>query len=270
MGADKIIGTSVSDISKIGDIAIGDISSIMGEDVSSWADTTSLSYETDDYQESNTWDTIDGTSNFSVSLWFKTNSLAATQRIVTGYETGTDWNLYLKLNTAGIVTVWSGGSASNWTSSTANLVIDTWYHIVITLDASAASRYHKQKIYIDSVSGYTSNYYITNIPNGTTLAVGANPNYTHSAYFQPVNGYINELAIWGNYALDQTEIDEIYNLGKPNDLTTLTTPSPTNWWRSESGVWTGGSYYETTDEMGSGIVLTTNNMAEGSRVAEVP
>ena len=164
MGADKVSGTSISDISKIGGKAIGSLSSIIGQDISSWADTTSLSYETDDYQESNTWDTIDGTSNFSLSLWFKTNSLAATQRIVTGYETGTNWNLYLKLNTAGQLEAWSGGSASNWVRSTTNLVINTWYHIVITLDQSVVGRYQDQKMFINSVSGYTSNYLGGTIP----------------------------------------------------------------------------------------------------------
>ncbi len=234
-------------------------------------DTTSFEYDgTDDYQESSgTWSTIDGATNFSVSVWVKV-TLGVTSMIAKSYGTGTATNFYMYVATTGMVEVWSAGGGSNWSRSTTNLSDGVWHHIVMTLDRGTGNRYTMQKIYIDGVEGYTSNYFGGTIPTGTTLSIGANPNYTHPAYFYPTNGNINEFAVWGGHTLSPTEITEIYNNGVANDLTSLpTAPSPTNWWRSENAVW-NGTYYETPDEMGVGPNLDTSNMVEASRVNDVP
>ena len=234
-------------------------------------DTTSFLYDgVDDYQESaGTWSTIDGATNFSVSVWVKA-TLGSVSIIANSYETGTARNFYMYVGTTGQVNVWSAGSGSNWSRSTTNLTDGVWHHIVMTLDRGTGNRYTMQKIYIDGVVGFTSNYFGGTIPTGTTLGIGANYNYSHPAYFYPANANINEFAVWGGHTLSPTEITEIYNSGAPNDLKALpTAPSPTNWWRTENAVW-NGTYYETADEMGAAPNLTTRNMAQASRVSDVP
>ena len=239
-----------------------------------FVDTTSLLYDgIDDYQESSAWSTIDGTGEFTVSMWIKLDSIASPTRLISGYTgAGTAVNLYINVGTDGMIEGWSGPSGTNWTRSVAGAITTgVWYHIALRLHPPGISRYSRQRILIDGVvSNGGSNYYGGTIPNGTTLAVGANYNYSHPAYFYPTSGNINELAIWNTYLTD-TQILEIYNEGTANDLKTLpTAPSPTNWYRSENANWVGGSYYSTSDEMGNGAKLLTRNMAEGARVTDVP
>ena len=240
---------------------------------SGFADTQSLLYDgIDDYQDTSAWSTIDGSTHFTISFWLKLNSMSTTSRVLFGYESGTNVNLYIMVLATGRVDVWSGGNSSNWTrGAVGGITLNNWHHIVMRLDRSTGSRYTMQKIFIDGVQSVgSSNYFGGTIPNGTTLGVGANYNYSHPAWFQPTSGNINELAIWGSNALTDAQILEVYNSGSANDLTALpTAPSPTNWYRSENANWLG-SYYETADEMGNGAKLMSRNMAEASRVNDVP
>ena len=201
---------------------------------SAFADTTSLLYDgVDDRQEGMSWSTLDASPEFTISVWVKVNSLATNQSILRGYETGTAVNLYINIRTNGQIEVWSGGSNSNWTRSVVGaIVVGQWYHIVMRLADASVNRYSRQKIFIDGVySNGGSNYYTGPIPNGTAWGIGANWNYSHPAYLYPINGNINEVAIWGSNALTDAQILEVYNSGSANDLTALpTAPSPTNWW----------------------------------------
>ena len=235
-------------------------------------DLTSYAYDgLDDYQETNAWNTIDNASEFTISLWVKVNSLATTQAILRGYETGTAVNMYMNINTDGKIEVWSGGSGSNWTRSVVGAVtVGQWYHVVMRLADPTVNRYYRQKIFINGVwSSGGSNYNGGTIPSGTTLGVGANYNYSHPAYFYPTNGNINELAIWGSNALTDAQIVELYNNGKASNLNALpTAPAPTNWFRSESGIFK--TQWSTPDGIGSPMLLTSRNMGLASRVSDVP
>lgn len=240
-----------------------------------WADTTSLLYDgIDDYQDTSTWSTLDGANEFTISLWVKINSLVGTNRLLGGYEIGTASNLYMNVYSNGQMQCWSGGSGSNYTRTNVGAITSgIWHHIVFRLLPTSVepNRYNRQRIFIDGVVNHnSSNYSNGPIPNGTTLGIGANYNYSNVAFFYPTNGNINEVAIWDSYLTD-AQILEVYNNGSANDLKTLpTAPNPTNWYRSENANWVGGSYYSTSDEMGNGAKLLTRNMAEASRVTDVP
>jgi len=240
----------------------------------SFADTTSFLYDgVDEYQSTSAWSTIDGTGEFTISMWIKLDSIASPTRLISGYTgTGTAVNLYLNVGTDGMIEGWSGGSGVNWSRSLVGAITTgIWYHVILRLHPPGISRYQRQRIFINGeISNGGSNYYGGTIPNGTTLGVGANYNYSHLAYLYPTSGNINEVAIWNTY-LSDAQILEIYNGGTANDLRTLpTAPIPTNWYRSESANWLG-SYFETADEMGNGAkLISRNNMAEASRVNDVP
>ena len=53
-------------------------------------------------------------------------------------------------------------------------------------------------------------------------------------------GNIDEVALWLNKTLTDAEILQIYNNGKPNDISSL---SPTNWWRLGDSSYTNSSNY---------------------------
>jgi len=206
-------------------------------------------------------------------MWVKLDSMTSASRLLSGYETGTAVNLYMNVNTNGQMQCWSGGAGSNWSRTNVGAITTgIWYHIVFRLLPTSveSNRYARQRIFINGVVNHnSSNYYGGTIPNGTSLGVGANFNYTHPAYFYPISGNINELAIWDTYLTD-VQILEVYNGGAANDLKTLpTAPIPTNWYRSENANWLG-SYYETADEIGNGAKLISRNMSQSARVNDVP
>lgn len=234
-----------------------------------FADTTSfLLDQVDDRLETTTnFSAIDGTTNFTISMWIKVDSLSATQRLFRCDDTSRALFLYGFIRTSGQIDVWSQGSGSNWSRTTAvnYITVGSWFHITMVLDSSAPSRYNKQRIYVNSNQGYTSNYYTPNIGTGAELSIGGDLTGAHS-----IDGNVNEFAVWGSTALTQAQIDEVYNSGSANDLKTLPTAiPPTNWWRSEKATWLG-SVFEMDDEMGTGLKLITRNMAEASRVNDVP
>jgi hypothetical protein len=242
-----------------------------------FSDTTSLLYDgVDDYQDTSAWSTIDGLDEFTISAWMKFDNLSNFYMPIVGYETGTSQNLYWYVKTNGQLQVWSGGNSANWTrTNTGAITSGVWLHILMRLLPLSIepNRYLRQRVFIDGVMNHnSSNYNGGTIPNGTSLSIGANPNNTNPVFFRGMNGNINEVAIW-NTALTDPQILEVYNGGSANDLANLpTAPGPTNWYRSEHATWypTGSGYYETADEMGNGAKLVTRNMAQASRVNDVP
>ena len=208
-----------------------------------FSDTTSFLYDgTDDkLQFASGWDTLDGNlitnGGFTISVWVKLNSLATGQTIWRSWNSGGSVQTNITVNTSGQVQVFTGGSGSNWSRSTVNLVTGQWYHIVFRLDSSNANRYTKQQIWINGVQGFTSNFFGGTMPDGASASIGVN-GYSNTGYF---SGYINEFAVWSQYSLTNTEIGNIYNSGAPNDLadTDNVSRAPDNWVRSENGTWNG-------------------------------
>lgn len=232
----------------------------------SFFDTTSMLYDGfDDYlQNSSTFDTLDSNTQFSISVWVKMNSLHNGFVFHSSNSAGTGTQVYIYLRNNGRVDVFSGGSSSNWTRSTTNLVAGSWYHIVMTLDQTQSSRYNMQKIYINGIEGDTSNYFGGNMGAGNILNIGRQYN-TGTNY---LDGLVNELSIWSGHPLSPAEVTEIYNGGLANDLNNVNTP-PTSWYRTENGTWSG-SEWTLTDEMGNGTDLTSRFMVEANRTTDVP
>ena len=170
----------------------------------------------------------------TISLWVKLNSLATIQDLWRSWTTGGSIQTYIAVYTTGMVEVFTGGSGSNWSRSTTNLVTGQWYHIVFRLDSSNPDRYTKQQIWINGVKGFTSNFFGGTMPNGLGASIGIN-GYNNT---NDTNGYINEVAVWSQYSLTDVEIGNIYNSGAPNDLadTDNVSRAPANWVRSENGV----------------------------------
>jgi len=233
---------------------------------SAWADTTSMLYDGfDDYlQNSSTFDTLDSNTQFSISVWVKINSLHNGFVFHSSDSAGTGTQAYIYLRNSGRVDVFSGGSGSNWTRSTINLAVGSWYHIVMTLDQTQASRYNMQKIYINGIRAGTSNYFGGNMGDGLILNIGRQYN-TGSNY---LDGLLDELSIWSGHSLSQAEVTGIFNGGIANDLNNVNTP-PTSWYRTENGIWSG-SEWTLTDEMGNGTDLISRNMVEANRTTDVP
>ena len=92
-----------------------------------------------------------------------------------------------------------------------------WHHIVTTFKKSDTTRY---KIYIDgalvaSTGGYNNDVYASS--DAFQIGVNNGTNY--------MNGNIDEVAFWKT-KLTLSDVQNIYNSGVPNDLSSL---SPISW-----------------------------------------
>ena len=106
-----------------------------------------------------------------------------------------------------------------------------WHHIVTTFKKSDTTRY---KIYIDgalvaSTGGYNNDVYASS--DAFQIGVNNGTNY--------MNGNIDEVAFWKT-KLTLSDVQNIYNSGVPNDLSSL---SPISWWRmGEEANYLGGAW----------------------------
>ena len=114
-----------------------------------------------------------------------------------------------------------------------------WHHVVVTFKKSDTNRY---KIYVDGElkaekSGYNSNVFASS----HSFKIGTNSG-TGTTNF---NGNIDEVAFWKT-KLTLTDVQNIYNSGVPNDISSY---NPISWWRmgdNDSGTGT------TVTDQGSG------------------
>jgi hypothetical protein len=241
---------------------------------SSFADTTSFAYDgVDDFLfAASTWDALDGNlitnGGFTISLWVKLDSLSSTQVLWRSWGSTGNVQTTIAVYTSGMVEVFTGGSGSNWSRSTTNLVTGQWYHIVFRLDPSISSRYLKQQIWINGVQGFTSNFFGGTMPNGLGASIGING---YNATFD-THGNINEVAVWSQYVLTDAEISNIYNNGAPNDLadSNIVSRAPNNWVRSENGTWNGREWDVANYDDAANENWLSSGLAEDSRQADVP
>jgi hypothetical protein len=241
---------------------------------SSFADTTSFAYDgVDDYLfAASTWDALDGNlianGGFTISLWVKLDALATTQTLWRSWDSGGNVQTAISVFSTGMVQVFTGGSGSNWSRSTINIVANQWYHIVFRLDSTNTNRYTKQSLWINGISGFTSNFFGGTMPDGFGASIGLNGfNNTNAT-----NGNINELAVWSGYALTDAEIGNIYNNGAANDLadTNIVSRAPNNWVRSEKGTWNGREWNVANYDDAANENWLSSGLAEDSRQNDVP
>jgi len=165
-------------------------------------------------------------SPFSISTWIKI-SQTTSQGIVTKYGSSNSTREYLFYTTTGklrLLLLDANNGENNFTTGITNLAIDTWYHVACTYDGRGG---------INARLGIT--LYINGDEETVTTSGGAYTAMSNTS--QPVEigkhltnellGNIDEIAIF-NSELSASDITNIYNLGVPTDLTSL---SPLAWYR---------------------------------------
>lgn len=236
-----------------------------------FSDVSSFAYDgvDDKLQASSTWDALDGNINttaLTISLWVKLNTLGGT--LWRSWDNGGSVQTSITVNSTGMVQTFIGGSGSNWSRSTVNITAGQWVHIVMRYDNSIFSRYEKSQVFINGVRGNTSNFFGGTAPNGFGASIGAD-GYSNTGH---VDGNINEVAIWPQYALTNAEIATIYNNGKPTNLeeTAGLSRIPSNWIRSENGTWNGREYVVENYDNAASEQWLSYNMAQDAKQNDVP
>ena len=143
--------------------------------------------------------------------------------------------------------------------------------VTVRYDSTIANRYQRLQIRVNAAtpSGHTSNFYRANHAISENIHLGTN--YAENS---PMEGHLNEFAIFNGYYATDADITNLYNSGAATDLNTTLSTTPTNWFRSENAVWDNtdpaDEHYDLTDEMGTGKTLRTYNMEQADRDSDVP
>ena len=217
----------------------------------------------------------DGTDAYSVSLWFKTTSTQTYQQLIGKQNKGGNyegWSFQIRYSSPtqsqfrGLLGTLSGNAYLNFQTSFSSLIRSgNWNHVVMTYDGSQVVSGFK--VYLNnapmSVSSIKNNT-PADISNSTDFLIGQRG--TSSNYDLAFDGNQDEVSYFDS-VLSQANVTSIFNLGIPNDISSL---NPLGWWRmGDSGTWNGTKWI-LTDEGSGGNDGNGLNMVEASRVNDVP
>lgn len=157
--------------------------------------------------------------SFSISFWFKPSAYDGTLLSkVNDVSLNWEWYIYIQSNriTFQIFNNGTGSASIKRTSETVVTGLSQWYHLVVTYDASATIG--GVRMYVDSVlsesstqSGVIGNFVKTTNTNAPLRVANSEGGFDF-------NGDIDELCIWKNRELSQSEVNEIYNNGNGLNL----------------------------------------------------
>ena len=207
-------------------------------------------------------------SPFSISAWIKMDSTTGF-RILSKYASIT--NEY-SFDTGGgnklQFYIFDSSSTFKYRARLYNTILNTgqWYHVVATYSGVGGTNAQDgMKIYVDGIRVDD-----TTLSGGVYVAMGnkttpVNIGKLDSSY---ADGNIDEVSIFDS-ELSASDITTIYNSGVPASLTSL---NPLGWWRmGEEATWDAvRQEYTLIDQGSGGNNGLTQNMAEDSRVTDVP
>lgn len=207
-----------------------------------FANTYSLSLDgVDDYLTSGDLSSlVDNKSKLSISLWINLPNAGEQNRITGKY--GGSLTKWLGINTSSDklnFVVSNIGSSLAYSQTGAVLSDNTWHHVVCVFDGTQSTANDRIKIYVDNVDEAltvngtlpTSTYDFTLEGSNPTWYLGQNG---FSVGANELRGNLDEYAIYSNVALSSSEVNEIYNSGTPNNLSTLSV-TPDLWYRMGDG-----------------------------------
>jgi alpha-tubulin suppressor-like RCC1 family protein len=155
--------------------------------------------------------TIHAKSDLTISIWFKTSTLRASQTLLNAAKSSAMSEIAISLENNSIIRFHSGGGVSRTWTYGRNLVDGLWHHLAITRDSMAG----QVSLYVDGLACGVPQ----NAPGGSlvvdSLAIGQR--HLSLTTFNPVNafvGMLDEVRIYSE-VLDPHDIQE---LSSPGDL----------------------------------------------------
>ncbi len=211
---------------------------------------------------------LDGSTNFSISFWIKPIDVNTGVVWKLGSQSGTN-RLACLWRTNGSVDISFNTSSYYFRTTPGSVPFNQWTHIVYTYDGTQ-TRYNRPNVHINGIdnNGVTAGVIVTSSSFDGLLELGGTGT---SGTINFGNNYIDEVAIWNNTTLTETQSNELYNSGSPTDLNNIASglAQPTTWLRmGENSVWNGFTW--TMTDVNGGAVLRAANMQESSRTTDVP
>ena len=211
---------------------------------------------------------LNGTQNFSISFWIKPIDINAGIVWRLGSQSGNN-RLVCLWRDNGSIDISFNTSSYYYRTAAGSVPLNQWSHIVYTYDGTQ-TRYNRPDIYINGVNanGATAGVTVTSSAFDGTLELGGTGT---SGTINFGNNYIDELAIWDNTTLTETQSNELFNGRTPTDLNNIASGliAPTTWFRmGDNATWNGATW--TMTDVNGGTVVRAANMQESSRTTDVP
>lgn len=150
---------------------------------------------------------LDFAGDFSISLWLKIESLAASYVLMKGNTSASQkwYGLFLEVDGELTFAVDNGTTAylADTDAGGGNLIIDTWYHVVGIRSGSNIS------LYVNNVLQQTTSATSDDLSNANSLYFGARNTGSLDRYF---DGIQDEIGVWTR-ALSAEEVSALYNSG---------------------------------------------------------
>ena len=159
-------------------------------------------------------------TNLSISFWIK-SGVDATNAYV--FARGTSqFLIFQNLTNASLkYRVKTDAGATSYTAIGGNILDNNWHHCVMVVDTSN----NFIKVYEDG-SEIATTTTVGNIETSTSIAYLASA--SNGVPFK--SGNFDELSMFDS-VLTSAQVLEIYNNGRPKDLTTFSGTAPISWWR---------------------------------------
>jgi len=190
----------------------------------------------DDFTSGDLSSLVDNKSKLSISFWVNLPDASEINRITGKYGGSlTKWlGVTCASNKVSFV-VSNIGSSLAYAETSAVLSNNTWHHVVCAFDGTQATATDRIKIYVDNTDEAlnfnntlpTSTYDFTLEPTNPTWYLGQVGLQLGN---NELRGKLNEYAIYSDVALTDLEVNEIYNGGVPNDLSSLSV-TPDLWYK---------------------------------------
>ena len=170
------------------------------------------------------------TSDYTFSAWVKISSFGNYGILGYGDYSSVRGSNAFRFSSTELKNYWYGDDFNHTVKNNQDPdiygILNNWTHVVVTYDSSIGT-YGQRVMYLNG------NQIATNNPTGA--AAFNLQNFTigrtrHPSSPEDFNGKIDETSIF-NYALSPAQVLEIYNNGKPNDLSALSGTAPISWWR---------------------------------------
>lgn len=171
------------------------------------------------------------TTAWTWSFWYRPKTLTGNHTLY-ARATSSSVGIYFQVVANGrlVVNLRNTNSTNHLSvnSPAGSIIPNTWYHIVVTYDGSSLNT--GVKIYLNG-----TNQTLTTISNTLTSSI-LSPSST--AMFGQIlganfcDGYMDEVSHW-NRVLTQAEVTEMFNNGKPTDLSVHSAYASAllDWWR---------------------------------------
>ena len=225
----------------------------------SFSNTKSVRFDgVDDFVNIGNISSLNDTSTFSISCWFKTRNISS-QTFLWSHGSGSS-ELFAASIFQDDLIVYSGSNTKFFRKNNLFNTSD-WFNLVVVYDGSLTNT-ERIKLYLQGslLTGVTvSSTTGSSTPNFTTDAKIGTLCYSSGFEF---DGVIDEFSIYST-ALTQTDVDTIYGSGAPSDV--LSISGITHWYRMGDS----DTFPTLTDNKGSNNGTMTN-MTSGNIVTDVP